>query len=98
MNGRIGNNLAHNGEESSSPVSQGGLNGMPANLSSNLNIPNNQHPSMGYWSSLNYNLSGGGVHHPLELQSPTSVISNYSLNRNMMKNNNRSNSMTIGNR
>ena len=97
LNGRTGINTSQNREESSSPVSQRGSSVIPVNLHGTATLPNNSYP-MGYWSSLNYQTSGGLPNHQLELQSPTSAISNYSLSRNMLKNYNQSNSITMINR
>ena len=90
LNGRIGNTASHHCEDDASPMSQGGSSIAPANFSGTATLPHNAFPS-GYWSSLNYQVSGAPVNHQLELQSPASNISNYSLSRNMMKNYNQTN-------
>ena len=86
LNGRIVNPASHHCENDTSPMSQGGSSMIaPPNFSGPATLPHNSFPS-GYWSSLNYHVPGGPVNHQLELQSPASNISNYSLSRNMMKN------------
>ena len=100
LNGRMGNQPANNQlDEDSSPMSQGGSSSVAQpNFSGNATLPHNAYPS-GYWSSLNYQISNGvPINHQLELQSPASNISNYSLSRNMMKNYNQNNSSARANR
>ena len=84
MNGRLSNHVAYQTEDSPSPVSHHGGGTMLPNNSSvaPTGIPNHSNHPTGYWSSLNYNVSGGAFNQQLELQSPSSVLSNYSLNRN----------------
>ena len=94
LNGRMVNPQTNSQcDDDSSPMSQGGSSSAaPPNFSGNATLPHNAYPS-GYWSSLNYQISNGvQVNHQLELQSPASNISNYSLSRNMMKNYNQNNS------
>ena len=93
LSARIGNTPTHHCEDDASPMSQGGSSVTAANLSGHATLPHN-----GYWSSLNYQVSGGPVNHQLELQSPASNISNYSLSRNMMKNYNQNNVSARSNR
>ena len=94
LNGRFGNTPTHHCQDDSSPMSQGGSSVAPAHFPGNGTLPNNSYPS-GYWSSLNYQTANGAVNHQLELQSPASNISNYSLSRNMLKNLNQCNSSLV---